>query len=1246
MHNMLQHKLKGMFRSIICGATLFSIMLLLFACNHDYLEPASMVSEKEFRLSLGGSITRSAEGESIVEDMRLFCFNQAGNNSPGTRGNLLSPYHHIVAGLNRSGMVLTTQRMVVGKWDMAIVSPQGGTLNTPVMARPASEQLMYQYNPSVVNDKSSNAHQIYYRFLRLPEITADNHHTVNAGIARNMARVKIVVDRAVDVDVSSTAHTITLGKVPTKISWAGTLLKTVSPGMYVTDLENPDTELLTGKVSFTPSTEKGIFKSDTLEFIIPAHRSSDFWNEDGTTQNLTPKDTLKSKMNLSVSFAKPLGRGVFEKQNIEIPIVARCNETLVLQLKMNDLEVEVFPIIKPWGDVAVTGDISNPFLNVSELETTVYDGAASRLFFWSNQPSDSVYVMTEGKDQNDQPIIVNDVLDRLCGTTRANFSYKPAADGNGYEGYIDLANISNSARTSKIYLYAGGLKREITINSTITAHGAKEISTPYVGTFHRWNQRGERIVAWHYDGAWNARVEGSDNAAVSEVLIDRLASGAYRNNQLYSSNPGNAELYHVDDSGGSVSGNGRIYFRVGWKSNGNLSAPRYAKVVVRKGLVVGSGEVIQTLYIRQGEASDYVMRQSESGTSMNSRPLAARYTPYNITDPVMTGGSNVTDHKALPIYGGSFTAYPSQAGAFFQWARDPQDPLVRIAYHPVNVLGGLSGWKNDSPNQHWVDGSADNAICPEGYSRPHDGPKDYVDITDPQANASELKQSLWLQPQNGTASNVNNVIWGYYADGFFDRRELNPASSQGTGSKANIAVSWTNGSVAYAGNLFYNPVTNASLFFPAAGYRNNFNGAVTSAGDDGFFWTSTSYDKDIAWGLNTSYSSAKSSYYSRASAFNLRCVESPYYTITFYANGGSFSDGTTVKTIKITQGNSGYLLPQPANAPNGTGYAVWSTQASGSLSLDNTYSPQLKITPSEDRTYYASWSSSRLFFGHNGWAGSNVYWDGNILTFDNTGEGSEQRQGVYFMWGSLVALSPMGNPWNGNSMILHIPNTSQATNGNWDTANTAWGYIPRLGWQDDSGNNSSSNPENKGTALKLPTIQYAANQSYTYEHHDIQKNIGDICKYITDKGWAPGANENPRVEWRMPINTEFSPTDGVNYTKVNLPGIHQPSNNMDGIASYNMGLRKATESFGPGTPFFPASGYRDENSGSTTRYGAGYNPGQALGYWTGSQGKPQTTTSSQNGGALDYYNATIEQLSCDLGFPRNAGLTVRCVRVN
>lgn len=279
-------------------------------------------------------------------------------------------------------------------------------------------------------------------------------------------------------------------------------------------------------------------------------------------------------------------------------------------------------------------------------------------------------------------------------------------------------------------------------------------------------------------------------------------------------------------------------------------------------------------------------------------------------------------------------------------------------------------------------------------------------------------------------------------------------------------------------------------------------------------------------------------------------------------------------------------------------------------------------------------------FPHDGWAGSNIYWvvDGNYpaggyLTFDDKGETEhEQYQGVYFMWGSLVALSPMGNIWtggvwnNGGGQILYIPNPDPVTNGGWTPAlNSGWSYIPRMGWT------SSSNPNGGGSAVNIP---YNDQQSYLIQNHSSSKNIGDICKYITDMGWAPGAKEGRK--WRMPTHIEYQ--EMTDYVKVGAPFSYQASDNPYGQMLYSKGFRRVKQD---GNPFFPNSGYRINyifvpNGGIETD--PNYRPGEAFSYWTSS---PRIT----NGDAFDYIG--INQGPTNIqGFHRDSGGTIRCVLDN
>lgn len=448
-------------------ATLLGVLLMGgVSCSRDYLEPAPVNTGEELRLSLGSSTISTTESDAILDGMRLYSFAQVGIAGSGNNGSINSHFHHMVAGITHvaGSMHLITNQMRTGRWDLAMIAPQGADLTLPIAAKPAGQLLMYTFDPALNN---GNAHQFYYRFHRLPEVTADSNHSVSTGISRNVAKVQIVVDRAVDVSTDSRAiHTIQLNKVPSRISWAGTLLKT-NQGGYQTDVSDfdmlPD-GTLTGDVTFSHATEEGTFKSNTLEFIIPAHRGTDFWDTDGVTQNLASTDTIKQKMEVVVSFTKASG-GVFTKTAV-IPVVARCNSILVAHLKMQDTNLEIITNVDPWTTKDVEGDVGAPYLNVSELETTVYDGVVSRVYFWSNQPTD-VYVSSVGKDNSNNPIDVSSIFTDLAGIGASNCHYAYNADLKSGEGYIDILNSGTTSGTiiRKIYLNAGGVKREIKVTS-------------------------------------------------------------------------------------------------------------------------------------------------------------------------------------------------------------------------------------------------------------------------------------------------------------------------------------------------------------------------------------------------------------------------------------------------------------------------------------------------------------------------------------------------------------------------------------------------------------------------------------------------------------------------------------------------------------------------------------------------------------------------------------------------------------
>jgi len=348
-----------------------------------------------------------------------------------------------------------------------------------------------------------------------------------------------------------------------------------------------------------------------------------------------------------------------------------------------------------------------------------------------------------------------------------------------------------------------------------------EAPLSYVGAFWRANQTGERIIRLKdmndqegNRGAWSASVYWLDDRWEKEgvqVVLSNIKLTDLETRGIYGATPGDAEAYQVSGSAITVNGvvnaaNPDILFRIGLKRKFSDSPayepndPNYNTTwPARYGLVLISYNDHKKgykLYLRQGEGADYVMRPEDFGVngeswgSPNPRPKAARFSPYNLTAATLNAQVGINGAGSNP---GIFTEYPTQAGAYFNWAFriDP-----RYAWDPYTV-GAIPGWKPfsyvDNENWDYFGTGATHETCPAGYHRPSGGA------------LSEITQSLYA----GNYNPLDCRVWGYYADGFFDRFAKGDVSS----------VCTTSAGVAYFGSLFFNPITNANLFFPAAGTR-------------------------------------------------------------------------------------------------------------------------------------------------------------------------------------------------------------------------------------------------------------------------------------------------------------------------------------------------------------------------------------------------------------------------------------------
>ena len=358
----------------------------------------------------------------------------------------------------------------------------------------------------------------------------------------------------------------------------------------------------------------------------------------------------------------------------------------------------------------------------------------------------------------------------------------------------------------------------------------------YAGAFWRSREKGERLIQFgvgtglNNSGNWTASVAWYDdkwNPDTDGVVLANSAPAALPKS-------GDAESFPVTGGARSISGTvaegGTLSFRIGLDkqfADSNAYPARYAVVMLN----YNNGKKWYKMFIRQGESADYVMRPGDPGTGVPAgRPAAVKFSPYNITDPSGNMPTNFGKADILSAGGGHFTNFPTKAGYDFQYSST-------AAIAPDNPTGSLSAWTTNGAQTATVSWSPSWDVCPSGYHRPTDGANNTTTMGTGVIAGSEIRQSLWLNPPVDTLSNTDNSTWGYYADGYFDRLALQ--SSVGQNTITNSAVNPSTVDVAYIGRLFFNPTTNASLFFPAAGYRFCNSGQLYNAGGRARYWTSS-----------------------------------------------------------------------------------------------------------------------------------------------------------------------------------------------------------------------------------------------------------------------------------------------------------------------------------------------------------------------------------------------------------------------
>jgi hypothetical protein len=552
----------------------------------------------------------------------------------------------------------------------------------------------------------------------------------------------------------------------------------------------------------------------------------------------------------------------------------------------------------------------------------------------------------------------------------------PKTDGTVY---LSREKNNPTGARVKVDIHQRQAKIEVPVtHNTRIGETGTPLAAPYIGTFHRWNETGERLLrvpvfngtestthggqtyttTANNSGKWRAEVvDGTEF-----ILLDNQYPSTFPVNTTSAENSqlgAGAQLWV--DGQTATTGHTEFKFRLGLKDKltAKGSQPRYGRVMVS----YRDHNNVYYIHVRQGEEPDYVIPLSKRSESEGN----IRFTVYNLAPKGDMNGKGSTFSYKLsltdpPIYAdeiaSDFTDYPTKAGAQFQFASPDADDyntandtdFRRYAFNPTSykqsfLTSTSSGLPNDATWPRWTNGdfhddftSSNRPVretCPTGFRRPMAGLENN--------SVQEFKNSLFADDAG------SNSAWGYYADGYFDRRQLATQSASGdnttefgsvqTSSGDSNSGSWV---VAHIGRLFYNNEedgNHASIFFPGAGFRHH-KGYLLWPGY-GYYWSSEASDtqtSETTGGVTETYyqgfwmrfqggtmykAVSGDSKGVRSSGANIRCVACPPVSVTGATVSASWDGSRWIVSPSSIPGAVQYHWEYSYSSNSGGTWSAW-----------------------------------------------------------------------------------------------------------------------------------------------------------------------------------------------------------------------------------------------------------------------------------------------------------------------------------
>ena len=213
--------------------------------------------------------------------------------------------------------------------------------------------------------------------------------------------------------------------------------------------------------------ESGVINNSIFTYESPAMVEADrlkatalvvsgYYNGD-KTKIFYYRIDLKTTDDVTPNLSSPILRN--HSYNVEIQSVSGPGSDTGIDAYRGKVLIGVHIKADPWAEVDIDEDILGRKLSVSALEKELVGTSVERIYFNSNQKT--VTLDAQGLNSSNNPVNITSFLENAA-TTNLHYNYNNSTKTG--TGYIDLkASSSATDGTYRIYLNAGGLKREIKV---------------------------------------------------------------------------------------------------------------------------------------------------------------------------------------------------------------------------------------------------------------------------------------------------------------------------------------------------------------------------------------------------------------------------------------------------------------------------------------------------------------------------------------------------------------------------------------------------------------------------------------------------------------------------------------------------------------------------------------------------------------------------------------------------------------